>query len=172
MLIQEMTEAECATILARTRLGRLACAHQNQPYIVPIYFAYEQPYLYAFTTPGQKIEWMRYNPLVCVEVDEVEDNEHWTSVVISGRYEELQRMPDWKDPSLHSLDLLNQRAGWWVSGCASAAHRDQKQPLNPIFPSPDSPGQAGEPSRTQGRLHRLLQALSRLAGRDRSRGTR
>jgi nitroimidazol reductase NimA-like FMN-containing flavoprotein (pyridoxamine 5'-phosphate oxidase superfamily) len=66
MLIQEMTEAECITILARARLGRLACAHQNQPYVVPIYFAYEQPYAYAFTTPGQKVEWMRYNPLVCL----------------------------------------------------------------------------------------------------------
>src|SRR5262245_54151651 len=74
MLVQEMTEAECLNTLARTRLGRLACAHQNQPYIVPIYFAYEQPYLYAFTTPGQKVEWMRYNPLVCLEVDEVEDS--------------------------------------------------------------------------------------------------
>ncbi len=89
MFIQKMTEAECLSILTRTRLGRLACAHENQPYIVPIYFAYEQPYLYAFTTPGQKVEWMRYNPLVCLEVDEVEDSEHWTSVVIFGRYEEL-----------------------------------------------------------------------------------
>ena len=24
--------------------------------------------LYGFTTPGQKVEWMRANPLVCVEV--------------------------------------------------------------------------------------------------------
>jgi nitroimidazol reductase NimA-like FMN-containing flavoprotein (pyridoxamine 5'-phosphate oxidase superfamily) len=57
MFIQKMTEAECLNTLARGRLGRLACAHENQPYIVPIYFAYQHPYLYAFATPGQKVEW-------------------------------------------------------------------------------------------------------------------
>jgi nitroimidazol reductase NimA-like FMN-containing flavoprotein (pyridoxamine 5'-phosphate oxidase superfamily) len=42
MLIQEMTEAECLSAASRGRLARLACAHENQPYIVPIYFAYEK----------------------------------------------------------------------------------------------------------------------------------
>jgi hypothetical protein len=44
MIVREMTEAECLTTLARTRLGRLACAHENQPYVVPIYFVYETFY--------------------------------------------------------------------------------------------------------------------------------
>jgi len=133
MLIQEMTEAECHSILTRTRLGRLACAHENQPYIVPIYFAYDQPYLYAFTTPGQKIEWMRYNHLVCLEVDEVEDSDQWTSVIIFGHYEELQDLPPWKDPSLHALELLNKNAGWWKAGCESSRLRDPLGPLTPVF---------------------------------------
>jgi nitroimidazol reductase NimA-like FMN-containing flavoprotein (pyridoxamine 5'-phosphate oxidase superfamily) len=180
MFIQEMTEVECLDTLARTRLGRLACAYQNQPYIVPIYFAYEQPYLYAFTTPGQKIEWMRYNPIVCLEVDEVEDSEHWTSVVIFGRYEELQDMPAWKDPSLHALELLNKNAGWWKPGCASNRLRNPVQPLTPVFyriridrisgrratPSPGSPyrSSTGSPARDrQGWLRRLLHALRELA---------
>src|ERR1022692_3975080 len=76
MFIEEMTEAECLTTLARTRLGRLACAHKNKPYVVPIYFVYEKFYLYGFTTPGQKVEWMRSNPLVCVELDEIFDDTH------------------------------------------------------------------------------------------------
>jgi len=178
MIIQKMTEAECLSILTRTRVGRLACAHVNQPYIVPIYFAYEQPYLYAFTTPGQKIEWMRYNPLVCLEVDEVEDNEHWTSVVIFGRYEDLREMPIWKDPSLHALELLNKNAGWWEPGCASAAERDSAQPLIPVFyriridrisgrRAMPSPGSSYRPSirfsarDSQGWLRRVFHALSR-----------
>jgi len=184
MFIQKMTEAECLSTLTRTRLGRLGCAHVNQPYIVPIYFAYEQPYLYAFTTPGQKVEWMRYNPLVCLEVDEVEDNEHWASVVIFGRYEELRDMPEWKDPSLHALQLLNKNAGWWEPGCASAAHRDPAKPLVPVFyrihidrisgrratPSPGSPyrSSARSPARdSQGWLRTVFHALSRpFVGRE------
>jgi nitroimidazol reductase NimA-like FMN-containing flavoprotein (pyridoxamine 5'-phosphate oxidase superfamily) len=32
---------------------------------------------------------MRSNPLVCVEVDEVLSHDHWVSVIVFGRYEEL-----------------------------------------------------------------------------------
>lgn len=181
MFIEKMTEAECLGTLARTRLGRLACAHQNQPYIVPIYFAYEQPYLYALTTPGQKIEWMRYNPLVCLEVDEVVDAEHWTSVVVFGQYEELRDLPEWKDPSLHALVLLNKNAGWWEPGCASSRLRDPAQPLEPVLyriridrisgrratPALGSPYRSNPHSRdSQGWLRRVMYALFRpLAGR-------
>jgi nitroimidazol reductase NimA-like FMN-containing flavoprotein (pyridoxamine 5'-phosphate oxidase superfamily) len=133
MRINQMTETECTAFVGHSRLGRLACAHQNQPYIVPIYFAHEHPYLYAFTTPGQKIEWMRNNPLVCIVVDEVKDSEHWTSVVISGKYEELAKLPEWKDPSLHALELLNRHAGWWEPGYISNSLREPVQPLTPIF---------------------------------------
>jgi hypothetical protein len=37
MFIQEMSESDCFKAMARERLGRLACAHDNQPYVVPIY---------------------------------------------------------------------------------------------------------------------------------------
>jgi nitroimidazol reductase NimA-like FMN-containing flavoprotein (pyridoxamine 5'-phosphate oxidase superfamily) len=178
MFIQTMTEAECLSTLTRTSLGRLACAHQNQPYIVPIYFAYEQPYLYAFTTPGQKVEWMRYNPLVCLEVDEIEDSEHWTSIVIFGKYEELRDIPKWRDPLLHALELLNQNAGWWEPGCASSRLRDPAQPLTPVFyriridrisgrratPSLSGRVEARTPPPARGRkgwLRKVLHALSK-----------
>src|ERR1700737_3319129 len=64
-------------LLARTHLGRLACAQGSQPYVVPFYFAYNNNSLYSFTTVGQKIDWMRANPLVCVEADEVVSPEEW-----------------------------------------------------------------------------------------------
>ena len=75
--------------MARLGFGRLACAHQNQPYIVPIYFAYEPDHLYGFATLGRKVEWMRSNPLVCVQVDDVISHFRWSSVIVLGRYEEL-----------------------------------------------------------------------------------
>ena len=36
MLIHEMPEKECSEVLEQARLGRLACARDNQPYIIPI----------------------------------------------------------------------------------------------------------------------------------------
>ena len=78
-----MSREECLRVLAGARLARLACAHENQPYVVPVYLAYHEASgcLYGFTTPGQKVEWMRANPLVCVEVDEVAAYDQWVSVI-------------------------------------------------------------------------------------------
>jgi uncharacterized protein len=76
LLIRELTTEEFLDLVAHSRLGRLACARGNMPYIVPLYFAYDDEYLYSFGTFGQKIEWMRVNPNVCVEVDEVINPQH------------------------------------------------------------------------------------------------
>jgi len=95
MVIRELSREECLRVLARGRLARLACARENQPYVVPVYLAYHEASgcLYGFTTAGQKVEWMRANPLVCVEMDEVGAYDQWVSVIVTGRYEELSESP-------------------------------------------------------------------------------
>jgi nitroimidazol reductase NimA-like FMN-containing flavoprotein (pyridoxamine 5'-phosphate oxidase superfamily) len=103
-----MTENECGEILMRISIGRLACSHHDQPYIVPIYFAYEPELLYGFTTAGQKIEWMRANPKVCVEIDEITNHFQWTSVVLRGRYRELPDLPSFAEERDHAWKLLRQ----------------------------------------------------------------
>ena len=55
MLIRDMNAQECRDLLARPGVGRLACAHDNQPYIVPVYFAYEPDRLYGFATFEKKL---------------------------------------------------------------------------------------------------------------------
>jgi uncharacterized protein len=96
MVIREMCREECLRVLAGARLARLGCARENQPYVVPVYLAYHEASgcLYGFTTPGQKVEWMRANPLVCVELDEVAAYDQWVSVIVTGRYEELPETPE------------------------------------------------------------------------------
>jgi uncharacterized protein len=95
MVIHEMSREQCFRVLARAWVARLACAHENQPYVVPVYLAYDEASgcLYGFTTPGQKVEWMRANPRVCVEVDEIAAYDQWVSVIATGRYEELGEAP-------------------------------------------------------------------------------
>jgi len=85
MLLTKISKEECRDFLTRLGFGRLACAHNQQPYVIPIYFVYKADRLYGFATMGQKIEWMRLNPLVCVEADEVRSSDEWTSVVARGR---------------------------------------------------------------------------------------
>ena len=108
------------------------CA-RNQPYIVPIYFAYESDRLYGFATPGQKVEWMRSNPLVCVEIDEVLSHFHWSSVVVLGRYEELPETLEYRDVRLQAQRRLDERASWWQTAYAASQVRSKLYSPTGVF---------------------------------------
>jgi uncharacterized protein len=116
MLIHDLSPAACREVLSRMHLGRLACARFNQPYIVPFSFAYssEEDRLYSFATHGQKIDWMRENPRVCVEIDDISDERHWTTVVVFGRYHEIERSDPDSPAQQHALTLFKQRSEWWL----------------------------------------------------------
>lgn len=133
MFIHEMSVAECYSALERTNVARLACAREGQPYAVPVNFAFDGTYLYGFTTLGQKIEWMRANPLVCLEVDEIISKNQWMSLVVFGEYEELPDKPEYEHARTRAHALLQERAMWWEPAYISQEHRDQTHSLTPIF---------------------------------------
>ena len=168
MAIREMSREECLRVLAGARLARLACAHEGQPYVVPVYLAYHAPpggeaCLYGFTTLGQKIEWMRANPLVCVEVDEVAAYDQWVSVIALGRYEELPETPggdderlraqerprrvgeapcigeampetrECEDERLRAWQVLKTHPVWQEPGCTAWAARAHRESAEPII---------------------------------------
>ena len=133
MLIQELTRQASLDLLARTRLGRLACAQEAQPYVVPFYFVCDDGFLYSFSTVGQKIEWMRANPLVCVEADEVVNPEQWMSVIVFGRYEELLDTSEYQGVRAFAHALLKRHAVWWEPGYAKTILHGTQRPLVPVF---------------------------------------
>lgn len=133
MVIYEMPAEECRKVLGLENFGRLGCARKNQPYIVPIDFAYQDEYLYGFATVGQKIEWMRANPHVCLEVDSVTSRDRWLSVIVTGLYEELPDTPELEKNVLEAYELIRKRALWWQPGYVSALHRDPSEPPTPVF---------------------------------------
>ena len=116
MLVQEMTRLECAAVLSASRLGRLGCAKGGQPYVVPIHFAFADNLIYSFSMPGQKVDWMRENPLVCIEVNEPGKNREWRSVVVNGVFEELTDTPQWQSGREHAWSLLSRHVDWWEPG--------------------------------------------------------
>ena len=56
MLITELTPKERLDLLTGAQLGRLACAKDGQPYIMPLFFAYHDNYFFSASSYGQKIE--------------------------------------------------------------------------------------------------------------------
>jgi nitroimidazol reductase NimA-like FMN-containing flavoprotein (pyridoxamine 5'-phosphate oxidase superfamily) len=129
MVIEEMTRHDCRAMLARTGVARLACARNHQPYIVPIHLTLDGDWLYAYSTLGQKIDWMRQNPLVCVEIDEFIAQAQWASVVIVGRYEELPPGPGYEGSREIAERLFAAHPAWWEPASVPLAGAQLRSPI-------------------------------------------
>ena len=113
MLMRELTTSECHDMLKRASIGRLGCARDNQPYVVPIHVYFDGTFLYSFATLGQKIAWMRENPRVCVQVDEIVERTQWATVIAFGEYEELLHMPSQEADRERAKELFQSVPDWW-----------------------------------------------------------
>jgi nitroimidazol reductase NimA-like FMN-containing flavoprotein (pyridoxamine 5'-phosphate oxidase superfamily) len=127
MQIHELTTTACREVLSRMHVGRLACARSNQPYVVPISIAFDPSSncVFSFSAVGKKIDWMRENPKVCLEVEEIEDRFHWTTVVIAGRYSEITTAVEHRDIRARALVLLERSTEWWLPGVAKLGERER-----------------------------------------------
>lgn len=116
-------------ILGRNHLGRLACAHLDQPYIVPVHFSFgaELDCVFGFSTIGQKIEWMRENPKVCLEVEEIVDKYRWATVVVTGLYDEIHQDEREAETRRRAEDLFRERRDWWMPAAAKPPDRERHQ---------------------------------------------
>ena len=135
MEITPLSHDECLVVVAHVGFGRLGCSQDNQPYVVPIFFAYEDKYLYVLSTHGKKIEWMRANPKVCVQVDEIElkGKSKWVSVLVNGEYQELPE-PQFEKERKHAHRLLQARPGWWVNVFAERrTSEEDDQHIVPLY---------------------------------------
>jgi nitroimidazol reductase NimA-like FMN-containing flavoprotein (pyridoxamine 5'-phosphate oxidase superfamily) len=126
MLIRELNTDQCVELLGRTTLGHLGCALGRQPYVVPIQFSFDSDRhcLYAFSAVGQKIAWMRDNPYVCVEIPDITDKNRWTTVLVFGRYEEIEDSPEHAEIRKRVWDRFEQRREWWLPAAAKLDSRE------------------------------------------------
>jgi uncharacterized protein len=132
MRVVEISQQECGELLTRVSLGRLACSLDNQPYIVPVAFSYEPGRVYIFSTLGKKIEWMRQNPKVCLQVDEMGNASSWSSVIVEGTYLELTE-PRYTDQREYAREKLAQYSGWWQSPLAERREQTSDLAIKPVF---------------------------------------
>ena len=130
MMVKEMTRSECIGLISASRLGRLACSKNDRPYIIPIYYALDGNCLYSFSMPGQKVDWMRENPHVCVEVEEFLGGSGWRSVVIYGKYQEFPDTDQCHHQRLHAWSILERHIDWWEPG----ALKPMPQPIASASP--------------------------------------
>jgi len=103
--ILEMRDGEMYDLLRRVGYGHLACSQDDQPYVVPIYFAYDGEDIFIYTTEGKKSAAMDNNPKVCLQVEEFLANSMWRSVVVIG---EANRVADQAEREV-AVDLIRNQ---------------------------------------------------------------
>lgn len=88
-MLGELSQTEIVKLLSDEVVARIGCHANGRTYVVPITYVYEDAAIIGHSGDGMKIEMMRKNPFVCVEVDRMANLANWRSVVAWGHYEEL-----------------------------------------------------------------------------------
>jgi nitroimidazol reductase NimA-like FMN-containing flavoprotein (pyridoxamine 5'-phosphate oxidase superfamily) len=88
-MIRDLGQDKSRELLRRGTIARLACVADNEPYVVPVNYIFDGESVLVHSLPGRKIVAMRANPRVCLQVDEIEDDLGWKSVLAFGNYEEI-----------------------------------------------------------------------------------
>ena len=88
-MITRLSREESLALLRGHRTGRLGCVAEGYPYVVPVNYVLDGESALSHSLPGRKIEAMRANPRVCLQVDDIRDQLSWQSVIAYGTYEEV-----------------------------------------------------------------------------------
>lgn len=113
-MMGELNYAEIEEVLQDQLVGRIGCYSDGVTYIVPVNYAYNDPYVYIHSLEGKKVDMMRKNPELCFEVDIMHDMSDWKSIIAWGTFEELKGSEE-RDKALkilldRSLPLISNEA--------------------------------------------------------------
>ncbi len=145
-MLGELLPSAIEALLHSQWVARIGCHASRLTYVVPISYAYDGTAIYGHSTEGLKLEMMRANPRVCIEVDHIEGLGRWQSVIAWGRFEELH--------DAAAMDALQKLMTRFAPLMTDAANT----PSHGAMPSPHGPGGA-----MKGAVYRIL--LEEKSGR-------
>ena len=90
-MMKTLSDDEARGLFQHTRVARLGCIVNGEPYVVPINCHIHDGYLYSHSLPGLKISALRDNPQACLQVDEIESDLRWRSAIAFGKFEEITK---------------------------------------------------------------------------------
>jgi len=87
MNIGKLGNTDALAILREGTLGRLGCIASGWPYVVPVNYFFDGKDIYIHTLPGKKLDALRANPRVCLQIvygtfEEVSNKETQENVLI------------------------------------------------------------------------------------------
>lgn len=93
-MITDLNPKDSIEILSSNFIGRLAFIDGSAPYVVPMTYYYDtdSKSIISYSSLGHKINAMRKNNEVCLQVDEIDALNNWRSVIVHGTFEELHQI--------------------------------------------------------------------------------
>lgn len=88
-MMKMLSNDDARGLFETSRVARLGCIVNGEPYVVPINCYLEDDRLYSHSLPGMKITALRENPSACVQVDDIQSDLSWRSAIAFGKFEEI-----------------------------------------------------------------------------------
>ena len=108
IMLGQLNEFQINRVLLTETHAHLGCHAGGETYVVPVSYVFEEndkeDFVYGYTIEGKKVEMMRENPEVCLQVESIETKAHWQSVILWGTYEELSG-----NEADHAIQILSSR---------------------------------------------------------------
>ena len=96
-MIEKLTDAQLEKVLKHNVWGHLGCNDGFNTYVYPFNYLYNGKYITCQSQQGFKIQVMRQNKRVCFQVDEVNNDKDWKSVMVLGEYQEVHDEGEYND---------------------------------------------------------------------------
>jgi nitroimidazol reductase NimA-like FMN-containing flavoprotein (pyridoxamine 5'-phosphate oxidase superfamily) len=104
----EPSHDDAIALLQRHHFGRLAFSFHDRVDIEPISYVFSDGWVYGRTSRGTKLTTVRHHPWVAFEVDEIEGQFDWRSVVVHGTLYFLddEGADRGREAYVHAVELL------------------------------------------------------------------
>ncbi len=91
-MIKNLDKNEAQKLLKEQKFGHLGCVLESgEPYVVPVNYLFKDDEIYIHCLPGQKLDALRANGKVCLQVEKIGKSCRWKSAIAFGEFQEVKR---------------------------------------------------------------------------------
>ena len=92
-MIKNLDEKAARKVLKEQRIGHLGCVLESgEPYVVPVNYLFKDDGIYVHSLHGQKLDALRANGKICLQVEIIEKSCQWQSAIAFGEFQEVKRI--------------------------------------------------------------------------------
>jgi nitroimidazol reductase NimA-like FMN-containing flavoprotein (pyridoxamine 5'-phosphate oxidase superfamily) len=91
-MIKQLDENAARKLFKEQKYGHLGCILAGgEPYVVPVNYLYLDDEIYIHSLPGNKIDALRLNGKICLQVEKIKDSYQWQSAIGFGEFQEIKK---------------------------------------------------------------------------------